>query len=134
MMMESSSGNQIRVPALRVLMMPRDTNAHGTVFGGVILSYIDQAAAVATRDYPPHRFVTAAMDGIEFKQPVYVGDLLSLYATVIKIGRTSLRIRVEVDARRFADPTQTVRVTSAELVYVAVDARGRPTPLKQSKC
>lgn len=131
-MSESPVPADTRVPALRVLMMPRDTNAHGTVFGGVILSYIDQAAAVATRDYPPYRFVTAAMDRIAFKHPVFVGDLLSLYARVLKIGRTSILIQVEVDARRFADPTQTVRVTQAELVYVAVDDQGRPTPIEHA--
>ena len=102
-------------PALRVVMMPRDTNPQGTIFGGILLSYIDQAGAVAAREYQPHRFVTVAMDKVEFKQPVFVGDLLSFYARVVKVGRTSLTIHVDVDAQRFANPREAVRVTEAEL-------------------
>ncbi len=123
------SATEHRCPAIRVMMMPRDTNAHGTIFGGVILSYIDQAGAFEARRRAPHKFVTVAMNGIEFKQPVYVGDLLSFYADVKREGRTSITIHVSVEAQRFADPRQVVRVTEAELVYVAVDEAGRPVPL-----
>ena len=116
-------------PALRVVMMPRDTNPQGTIFGGILLSYIDQAGAVAAREYQPHRFVTVAMDKVEFKQPVFVGDLLSFHARVVKVGRTSLVIHVDVDAQRFTDPREAVRVTEAELVYVAVNEKREPVPV-----
>jgi acyl-CoA thioesterase YciA len=116
-------------PAIRVMMMPRDTNAHGTIFGGVLLSYIDQAGAIEARCHTPHKFATVAMHEVEFKQPVYVGDVLSFYARVEKRGRTSITIRVRVSAERFADPHVSVPVTEAVLVYVAIDDQGRPTPL-----
>ncbi len=113
-------------PAIRVMMMPRDTNAHGTIFGGVLLSYIDQAGAVAARKYCPSKFVTVAIDSVVFKQPVYVGDTLSFYARVVKVGRTSVTIQVSVEAERFSDPTSILSVTEAQLVYVAVDDAGTP--------
>lgn len=116
-------------PAIRVMMMPRDTNAHGTIFGGVLLSYIDQAGAVEARKHTPHRFVTVAMNEVEFKQPVFVGDVLSFNTELVKRGRTSMTIRVRVEAERFEDPTCVVPVTEAVLVYVAVDAHGRPIPV-----
>lgn len=116
-------------PAIRVVMMPRDTNPHGTIFGGVLLSYIDQAGAVEARKRSPHKFVTVAMDHVDFKQPVYVGDVLSFYTEVVRVGRTSLTIRVRVEAERFTDPNATVSVTEATLVYVAVNDFGRPVPL-----
>lgn len=117
-----------RIPAIRVMMMPRDTNAHGTIFGGVLLSYIDQAGAVEARKHTPYKFVTVAMNQVEFKQPVYVGDVLSFNTELVKRGRTSMTIRVRVEAERFEDPRQVVSVTEAVLVYVAVDDHGRPTP------
>lgn len=120
-----------RDPAIRVMMMPRDTNAHGTIFGGVILSYLDQAGALEARKLGCSRVVTVAMDRVEFKQPVYVGDLLSFYCEVIQKGRTSVRIRVYVDAERFEPPCQTEHVTSAELVYVAIDDQRKPTPFDE---
>lgn len=115
-------------PALRVMMMPRDTNPNGTIFGGVILSYIDQAGAVEARKFAPRRVVTVAMDRVEFKRPVHVGDLLSFYAWAAKRGRTSLTIHVDVEAERF-DTREVVPVTSATLVFVSIDEEGRPTPL-----
>jgi acyl-CoA thioesterase YciA len=118
-----------RCPAIRVVMMPRDTNPHGTIFGGVLLSYIDQAGAVEARKLSPHKFVTVAMDHVDFKQPVYVGDVLSFYTEVVRVGRTSMTIRVKVEAERFTDPHATVPVTEATLVYVAVNDFGRPVPL-----
>src|SRR5262245_12956272 len=99
-----------RCPAIRVMMMPRDTNAHGTIFGGVILSYVDQAGAVEARKHTPHKFVTVAMDKIEFKKPVFVGDVLSFNTRLVKVGRTSMTIKVEVEAERFEDPNHTVPV------------------------
>lgn len=118
-----------RHPAIRVMMMPRDTNAHGTIFGGVILSYIDQAGAIEARKHTPRKFVTVAMDGVEFKKPVYVGDVLSFYTRLVRVGRTSMTIRVHVEAERFENPAQRTAVTEATLVYVAVDEHGRPAPL-----
>lgn len=111
------------------MMMPRDTNAQGTIFGGVLLSYIDQAGAVAAREHAPHQFVTVAMDKVEFKRPVYVGDVLSFYSRIVKQGRTSLTIHVNVEAERFDNPPQMVPVTEATLVYVAVDEHRRPVPV-----
>lgn len=128
--MDSTPDNHETGPVLRVVMMPRDTNPQGTIFGGILLSYIDQAGAVAAREYKPHRFVTVAMDKVVFKQPVFVGDLLSFYARVVKVGRTSVTIHVSVEAKRFADPTEVVPVTEAELVYVAVNQRREPVPVK----
>ena len=128
-MSESVSAETVRIPALRVLMMPHDTNPHGTIFGGTILGYIDQAAAAATRDYPPYRFVTASMERIDFERPVFVGDLLSFYTRVLKVGRTSMRIEVSVEARRFSNPEVTEAIARTELVYVAIDEDRRPTPI-----
>ncbi len=116
-------------PAIRVMMMPRDTNAHGTIFGGVILSYIDQAGAIEARKHTVQRFVTVAMDGVVFKEPVFVGDVLSFYTRLVVAGRTSLRIGIHVDAERFENPRVVVPVTEASLVYVAIDEQRRPTPL-----
>ena len=118
-----------RTPAIRVMMMPRDTNAHGTIFGGVLLSYIDQAGAVEARKHTPHKFVTVAMDKVEFKKPVFVGDVLSFNTRLVKVGRTSMTIKVEVEAERFEDPNHTEPVTEALLVYVAVNDHGTPVPL-----
>lgn len=120
---------ETRMPAIRVMMMPRDTNAHGTIFGGVILSYIDQAGAVEARQHTPHKFVTVAMDKVEFKKPVFVGDVLSFHTRLIKVGRTSMTVKIEVEAERFQDPSNTVPVTEAQLVYVAVNDHGTPVPL-----
>jgi acyl-CoA thioesterase YciA len=103
-------------------MMPHMTNAQGTIFGGVILSYIDQAGAIeAVRQTNHRRFVTAAMREVVFHQPVYVGDLVSFYAEVIKIGNTSITVKVCVESARFRDSHEIVNVTEAEVIYVAVD-------------
>lgn len=115
-----------RDPAIRVMMMPRDTNAQGTIFGGVILSYVDQAGAIEARKNGQARVVTVAMDSVEFKQPVFIGDVLSFYTRTLQVGRTSVRVRVEVDAERWELPSQRVAVTAAEVVYVAVDDKRKP--------
>ena len=115
-------------PAIRVVMMPRDTNPHGTIFGGVLLSYIDQAGAIAARAQILHKFVTVAMDSVEFHEPVLVGDVLSFYAAIKRVGRTSLTMRVWVEAERFADPREVVSVTEASITYVAVDENRQPVP------
>ncbi len=111
-----------RDAAIRLTMMPRDTNAHGTVFGGVILSYIDVAGAVeAVRKTKHDRFVTVAMKEIIFHEPVFMGDLVSFYAETTKIGNTSIYVNVLVEAERFSNPGQIVTVTEAEVVYVAIN-------------
>lgn len=114
--------------ALRVSMMPRDTNVHGTIFGGIILSYIDQAGAVHARAHGCQNVVTVAMDGVVFHQPVYVGDVVSFRTRTASVGRTSLRVHVVVEALRYAD-TSTITVTEAEVVYVNMDAERRPLPV-----
>jgi acyl-CoA thioesterase YciA len=118
-----------REPTLRVTMLPRDTNAHGTIFGGVILSHIDLAGAVAASRYARRNFVTRAMREVEFIAPVYVGDVVSFYTSIQRRGTTSLTIRVEVEAERLDNPRHTVRVTAAEVVYVATDEAGKPLPI-----
>lgn len=122
-----------REPAIRVMMMPRDTNAHGTIFGGVILSYLDQAGAIEARKLGCTRVVTVAMDTIEFLQPVFVGDVLSFYTEIVKVGRTSARVRVRVDAERFEPRCERVEVTSAEIVYVGVDEKRRPISIQSEQ-
>lgn len=120
----------IREPTIRVAMFPRDTNARGTIFGGVILSHIDVAGGIAARQHAPKDFVTKAMHEVAFIAPVYVGDVVSLYARVAREGRTSLTVRVEVEAERFTDPGKKVRVTEAEVVYVAIGEDGKATPIR----
>ncbi|MEK7710465.1 MAG: acyl-CoA thioesterase [Planctomycetota bacterium] len=116
-------------PAIRVVMMPRDTNAEGTIFGGVILSLIDQAAYVEAVRQAHHCYVTVAMHEVKFHQPVFVGDVLSLYAEATRLGRTSMTIKVRVCARRRHDPDQQINVTEAEVVFVAVTDGGKPKPI-----
>jgi acyl-CoA thioesterase YciA len=118
-------------PAIRVLMMPRDTNAHGTIFGGVILSYIDQAGAIEARRQGSRLMLTVSMDKIVFHQPVFVGDLVSFWTETLRIGTTSITVKVRCEAIRGSDPQQKVLVTEAQVVYVNVDDDGKPTPLMQ---
>ena len=127
-----------RVPAIKVLLLPKDTNAYGTIFGGVILSNIDLASAVQARMVAPHRYVTKAMREVEFHEPVYTGDLVSFFPSVVRVGRTSVTIRVEVEAERWGwdaakrgiERGEKVKVTEAEVVLVAVDGEGRPVPIR----
>jgi acyl-CoA thioesterase YciA len=113
---------QPRDAAIRLTMMPRDTNAHGTVFGGIILSYIDVAGGVeAVRHTKHERFVTVAMKEVIFHEPVYIGDLVSFYARAIRVGNTSITIHVDVEAERFGMHGQKVKVTSAEVTFVAIN-------------
>ena len=119
---QEKAAERLRNAAIRITMMPRDTNAHGTIFGGIILSYIDVAGGVEAVRHTAHdRFVTVAMKEIIFHEPVYVGDLVSFYATTTKVGNTSITIKVVVEAERFGSHGQSVRVTEAEVVYVAVN-------------
>jgi acyl-CoA thioesterase YciA len=124
-----------RDPAIRVLLLPKDTNAYGTIFGGVILSHIDLASAIEARRAGPHRFVTKAMREVEFHEPVFVGDIVSFFTQTVRIGRTSVTVRVLVEAERWgALPAEgrgeRIKVTEAEVVFVAVNAEGRPVPVR----
>lgn len=120
----------LREPTLRVTMLPRDTNAHGTIFGGVILSHIDLAGAIAASRQAARNFVTRAMREVDFIAPVHVGDVVSFYACVLREGKTSVTIQVIVEAERSEEPRRQVKVTEAQVVYVAVDADGNPTPIR----
>lgn len=111
-------------PAIRVVMMPRDTNSMGTIFGGIILSHIDVAGVVEARRHSEKKLVTVALHEVRFIAPVFVGDLVSFYAETVKLGTTSVTVRVTVDAKRSRPPHETTRVTQAEVVYVAVDEPG----------
>ena len=116
-------------PALRVTLLPRDTNKHGTIFGGVILSHIDLAGAIEAREScGPFNFVTVAMDKIVFHEPVFVGDVVSFYTETVRVGRTSVTTKIVVKANRMEEDKE-VKVTEAEVVFVAVDENRRPVPV-----
>jgi len=116
-------------PSIRVVMMPRDTNALGTIFGGVILDYIDLSAAVEAHLYHLGKIVTVAMDKIEFKQPVFVGDMVSFFTETARIGRTSIVVKVDVWAQRASARRVFVPVTHACVTMVAVDDDLNPVPV-----
>src|ERR671914_261159 len=119
-------------PAIRITLLPRDTNSQGTIFGGVILSYIDTAGAIeAHRHTRMKRFVTVAMKEVIFHKPVLVGDLVSFYAETLRVGATSITVRVIVEAERLPS-SERIRVTEAEVVYVAVDEKGQKTRIVMS--
>jgi len=125
--------SEIRDPAIRITLLPRDTNSQGTIFGGVILSYIDTAGAIeAHRHTRMERFVTVAMREVIFHKPVFVGDLVSFYCETVRIGKTSITVRVIVEAERLGKDGQ-VRVTEAEVVYVAVDKEGTKIAIRQGE-
>jgi acyl-CoA thioesterase YciA len=118
-------------PAIRVVMMPRDANANFTIFGGVVLSYIDQAGFVECCRQAPHRFVTIAMDKVEFHKPVFIGDIVSFYAETTRVGRSSIGVHVTVKAERCRRdrPTTHEALTEADLVYIAIDENQKPVPV-----
>jgi acyl-CoA thioesterase YciA len=116
-------------PAIRITLLPRDTNSQGTIFGGVILSYIDTAGAIeAHRHTKMDRFVTVAMKEVIFHKPVFVGDLVSFYCETVRVGTTSITVRVVVEVERLGN-SERVRVTEAEVTYVAIDAKGEKIPI-----
>ena len=132
-----------RVPAIKVLLLPKDTNNLGTIFGGVILSHIDLASAVEARKSGPHRYVTKAMRTVEFHEPVFLGDIVNFFTETVRVGRTSITVRVSVEAERWGTPVpaglpagpstpvvaghgERVKVTEAEVVLVAVNDHGGP--------
>ena len=122
--------NKKRDPAIRVIMLPRDTNGLGTIFGGTILSYLDLAGETEARKSGLRRFVTVAMREVEFLAPVYVGDVVSFYTNTVRVGRTSVTVHVEVEAERRVGDMEAVKVTEAEVVYVAIDEAGKPVPVE----
>jgi len=110
-------------------MMPRDTNAFGTIFGGVLLAEIDLAAAIEAHKHHPDKIVTVAMDRIVFRAPVYVGDCVSFFTETERVGRTSITVRVRVWAERRFSSKEDVYVTEATVTMVAVDDHGRAIPV-----
>lgn len=117
-------------PAIRIVMMPRDANYLGTIFGGVILSAVDIAGAVEAQQQTDRKLVTAAMHEVKFIAPVFVGDLVSFYTETLKVGTTSITVRVTVEAQRAQSPHERARVTQAEVVYVGIDETGKPVPVR----
>jgi acyl-CoA thioesterase YciA len=115
-----------RMPQLRVMPMPSDANIHGDVFGGWIMAQVDIAGAIPATRRTNGRVATIAVNSFIFKHPVFVGDLLSFYADVVKVGRTSITIYVEVYAERNRMEADTVKVTEATLTYVATDDARKP--------
>lgn len=122
--------NSTRNLAIRTVMMPKDTNPLGSIFGGHILSLVDQAAGQHARSIAPKRYVTKVMREVNFIAPVFVGDLVSFYTETLKLGTTSITVKVDVEALRGTDFVQTCSVTSAEVVMVAVDENRKPISIK----
>lgn len=120
------SGLPSRMPTLRVMPMPADANVHGDVFGGWIMSQVDIAGAIPAASRANGRVATIAVNSFLFKQPVFVGDLLSFYAEVVRVGNTSITVSVEVYAERNRLQASTVKVTEATLTYVATGSDRKP--------
>jgi acyl-CoA thioesterase YciA len=118
-----------RMPVLRVMPMPADANMHGDVFGGWIMSQVDIAGGLAAMRRANGRVATVAVNSFVFKQPVFVGDLTTFYADIVRVGRTSVTVRVEVFAQRNRLHEEVVRVTEATLTYVATDENRNPRVL-----
>ena len=127
-----SSGSVVpanAVPQIRIVMLPKDTNALGSIFGGVILSHIDLAAGEHARGIAPHLYVTKVVREVEFIAPVKVGDMVSYYTETKAIGKTSVTVRVLVCAERGVGKREAIKVTEAEVVMVAIDDQGKPIPI-----
>jgi acyl-CoA thioesterase YciA len=119
------------LPALRNLTSPKDANHQGSVFGGVILSLIDQAGYVEARRHGVHRWVTIAMDAVQFHQPVWMGDIVTAYTRTARTGTTSVTVQVRVEAERYTTGER-VGVTEATMTLVATDANGKPIPFRNA--
>jgi acyl-CoA thioesterase YciA len=115
--------------AIRVMATPADTNASGDIFGGWLMSQVDIAGSIIARRRANGRIVTVAVDSFQFHQPVFVGDLISCYASITRVGRTSLTVNVKAYAERQGVTHESIQVTEADLTYVAVDEQRRPRPL-----
>jgi len=122
-----------RNPALRVVPMPADANQNGDIFGGWIMAQVDIAGGTVAGRVARGRVATVAVNQFLFKQPVQIGDLVSLYADVVRIGNTSVTVNVEVFAERRPAAPKVVKVTEATLTYVAIDATGRPRPVPKAQ-
>jgi acyl-CoA thioesterase YciA len=132
----SSSDNALpkdKIPAIRVLAMPADTNAAGDIFGGWLMSHVDIAGSIDAIRYANGRVATVAINSFEFIKPVYVGDLVSIYTEIHKVGNTSIQIAVTAYAERERKTTECVRVVKALLTYVAIDENRRPRPIKNKQ-
>lgn len=122
--------NNMGEPRIKILAMPKDTNPAGNIFGGWIMSQIDIAGALATRDLPINRVVTVAVNSMSFREPIFVGDVVSFYAKVIQVGNTSIKVAVEVTSERTNDDMRRcVHVTSAIVTYVSIDKEGKKQPI-----
>ena len=113
--------------ALSVMMMPRDANVYGTIFGGIILSYIDQAGFVEAKRHGINRWVTASIERVDFTKPVYVGDVVRFITKTLKTGRSSVLIEVTVEAERFNTHDRVV-VTTAKITMISVNEEGKSIP------
>ncbi|BEP95188.1 acyl-CoA thioesterase [Acidovorax sp. sif1233] len=114
---------------LKVIPMPADTNGNGDIFGGWVMAQVDLAGSVLPARYMQGRMATVAVNEFIFKQPVRVGDILSFFSSITRVGNTSVTVEVEVYAERFAEQGRYVKVTEARLTYVAIDEQGRPRPV-----
>ena len=121
-----------KTPALRVMPMPADANQNGDIFGGWIMSQVDIAGGTVAGRIARGRIATVAVKEFVFKQPVQIGDLVSFYVDLVRVGNTSVTVKVEVYAERKPDTPTVVKVTEATLTYVAIDRDGRPRPVPRS--
>lgn len=132
----TSRGANVQLPTdqelvLKVIPMPGDCNANGDIFGGWVMAQVDLAGAVVPARYVKGRMVTVAVNEFVFKQPVRVGDILSFFAKLTRIGRTSITVKIEVFAERFGSTNEYAKVTEASLTYVAIDEHGQPREVPQ---
>ncbi len=133
--MSNNSSAPVNLPTdmelvLKVIPMPADCNANGDIFGGWVMAQVDLAGSVLPARYAKGRMATVAVNEFIFKQPVRLGDILSFFSRVIKVGRTSITVKVELFAERFRAQGQYIKVTEAQLVYVAIDDQGKPRVLE----
>ena len=116
-------------PTLRLIARPLDTNSAGDIFGGWIMSQVDLAGSIVASRHAKGRVVTVAVNSFHFKKPVFIGDVISCYANITKVGNTSITVLVEVYAERKPDDLEVIKVTEATLTYVAVDENRQPRPV-----
>ena len=133
--MSTHSSSPVPLPTdkelvLKVIPMPADCNANGDIFGGWVMAQVDLAGSVIPARHAQGRMATVAVNEFVFKQPVRVGDILSFFASLTRIGRTSITVQVEVYAERFQAQGQYIKVTEASLTYVAIDDLGKPRPIR----
>lgn len=132
-MTESVGLQKDKEPALRVMPRPADVNAQGDIFGGWIMSHVDTGGAIIASRRARGRVVTVAVNEFVFKHPVFVGDLLSIYGEIVRVGNSSIAVKVEAYAQRKVEDIEVVKVTEATCTYVAVDADGKPRPVPPAR-